>query len=157
MDASTATHRLMADIDVPRLRFVLDNDGVAKYAYGTDDDDNSLPLRRNGNGWTALTQVQANWHPLALPTSPHVSMAGTASPAARRYWCPATRTASSTACWRQTRYDVDDLQWDWRQGHGFYKDANQIAFYRTLDRILAKQPSSPTTASAGSTPPATPQ
>lgn len=44
-----------------------------------------------------------------------------------------------------------------KEGHGFYKDANQIAFYRTLEGFLAKQLGNPTTAAAGGTTPTTPQ
>lgn len=58
VDANTTTHRLMADIDVPDLRFVLDHDGVAHYAYGSDDNDNPLLFRRSGNGWSPMSQVR---------------------------------------------------------------------------------------------------
>ncbi|KAB7764454.1 alpha/beta hydrolase family protein [Xanthomonas maliensis] len=66
VDATTTTHRLMADIDVPGLGFILDQDGVPQYAYGDDDNDKPQLFRRNGNGWVAMTDVQDNWRPIGF-------------------------------------------------------------------------------------------
>ena len=44
-----------------------------------------------------------------------------------------------------------------KEGHGFYKDANQIAFYRTLERFLAEQLGNAVPASPASTASSAPQ
>lgn len=56
VDAIRATHRLVADIDVPDLGFVLDPNGVPRFAGGSDEDDNYLLYEANAQGedWTAV-------------------------------------------------------------------------------------------------------
>ncbi len=154
VDASTTAHRLMADIDVPRLRFVLDNADVAQYAYGTDDNDNSLLFRRSGNGWTPLTQVQANWRPIAFAEQPNRvygwhSVSG--GPAALVSSDPDGQQRSVLAS--DPFYDVDDLQWGpapfapfaARLGPGqpalryVAPDSAQAQLHRSLSQTLAGQ------------------
>jgi dipeptidyl aminopeptidase/acylaminoacyl peptidase len=113
VDTTNSTHRLMADIDVPDLRFVLDQDGVAQYAYGTDDHDQSLLFRRKGNGWSPMTEVQSNWRPI-----------GFARQAGRVYgWYSESDGPDALVATdpdgQQRKvlasdpfYSVDDLQWD---------------------------------------------
>ncbi|MCC8536313.1 alpha/beta hydrolase family protein [Xanthomonas axonopodis pv. poinsettiicola] len=154
VDATTTTHRLIADIDVPDLRFVLDRDGVAQYAYGTDDNDTSLLFRRNGNGWTPLTQIQANWRPFTFTDQPGrvygwYSEAG--GPAALVSSDPDGQQRSVLAS--DPFYDVDDLQWGpvpaapfaARLGPGqptlryFAQDDTQAQLHRSLSQTLAGQ------------------
>ncbi|MCC4603850.1 alpha/beta hydrolase family protein [Xanthomonas campestris] len=154
VDATTTTHRLIADIDVPDLRFVLDRDGVAQYAYGTDDNDTSLLFRRSGNGWTPLTQTQANWRPFTFADQPGrvygwYSEAG--GPAALVSSDPDGQQRSVLAS--DPFYDVDDLQWGpvpaapfaARLGPGqpalryFAQDDAQAQLHRSLSQTLAGQ------------------
>lgn len=55
VDATRITARLVADIPVKDLSFVLDRDGVPRYALGTDERDNYLLYAANAKG---------NWKPL---------------------------------------------------------------------------------------------
>ncbi|MCC4619447.1 prolyl oligopeptidase family serine peptidase [Xanthomonas cassavae CFBP 4642] len=154
VDATTTTHRLIADIDMQDLRFVLDRDGVAQYAYGTDDDDTSLLFRRSGNGWTPLTQIQANWRPFTFADQPGrvygwYSDAG--GPAALVSSDPDGQQRSVLAS--DPFYDVDDLQWGpvpaapfaARLGPGqptlryFAQDDAQAQLHRSLSQTLAGQ------------------
>lgn len=153
VDTTTTTHRLMADIDVPDLRFVLDNAGVAQYAYGTDDNDNSLLYRRNGNGWAALQQVQANWRPFAFASQPGrvygwYNDAG--GPAALVSSTPDGQQRSVLAA--DPFYTVDDLQWGpmpqppfaARLGPGkpklqYLDDSAEARLHRSLSETLAGQ------------------
>jgi dipeptidyl aminopeptidase/acylaminoacyl peptidase len=154
VDASTTTHRLMADVDVPDLRFVLDHDGVAQYAYGTDDNDNPLLFRRSGNGWSPMSQVQANWRPIAFARQPGrvygwYSEAG--GPAVLVASDPDGQQRSVLAS--DPFYSVDDLQWGpapqtpfaARLGPGrptlryFEQDTTEAQLHRSLSQTLAGQ------------------
>lgn len=154
VDASTTTHRLMADVDVPDLRFVLDHDGVAQYAYGTDDNDNPLLFRRSGNGWSPMSQVQANWRPIAFARQPGrvygwYSEAG--GPAVLVASDPDGQQRSVLAS--DPFYSVDDLQWGpapqtpfaARLGPGrptlryFEQDTAEAQLHRSLSQTLAGQ------------------
>lgn len=44
-----------------------------------------------------------------------------------------------------------------KEGHGFYKESNQVTFYRTLERFLAEQLGGNTAATTPSTVSAAPQ
>lgn len=58
VDTVRATHRLVADVGEPRLAFALRRDGSAAFAFGTDDDDNYLLFRNDGeDAWTPVTQA----------------------------------------------------------------------------------------------------
>ncbi|KGK56589.1 peptidase S9 [Xanthomonas cannabis pv. phaseoli] len=154
VDANTTTHRLMADIDVPRLRFVLDNEGVAQYAYGTDDQDNSLLFRRAANSWTPLTHIQANWRPVAFAEQPGrvygwYSEGGGPSSLISSDQDGQQRSVLAS----DPFYDVDDLQWGptpfapfaARLGPGrptlryFAQDTSQAQLHRSLSETLAGQ------------------
>ncbi|PPT68673.1 peptidase S9 [Xanthomonas arboricola] len=154
VDANTTTHRLMADIDVPDLRFVLDHDGVAHYAYGTDDNDNPLLFRRSGNDWSPMTQVQASWRPIAFARQPGrlygwYSDAG--GPAVLVATDPDGQQRSVLAS--DPFYSVDDLQWGSapqtpfaaRLGPGrptlryFEQDTAEAQLHRSLSQTLAGQ------------------
>jgi dipeptidyl aminopeptidase/acylaminoacyl peptidase len=55
VDATRSTARLVADIPVKDLSFVLDRDGVPRYALGHDDDDNYLLYMAGpGGNWTRV-------------------------------------------------------------------------------------------------------
>lgn len=56
VNAEKATHRLIADIGVKDLSFVLDPLGVPRFAYGTDDADNYLLYEADTTG--------KNWKPV---------------------------------------------------------------------------------------------
>ncbi|MBB3814365.1 dipeptidyl aminopeptidase/acylaminoacyl peptidase [Xanthomonas arboricola] len=154
VDASTTTHRLMADVDVPDLRFVLDHDGVAQYAYGTDDNDNPLLFRRSGNGWSPMSQVQANWRPIAFARQPGrvygwYNEAG--GPTVLVASDPDGQQRSVLAS--DPFYSVDDLQWGpapqtpfaARLGPGrptlryFEQDTAEAQLHRSLSQTLAGQ------------------
>ena len=61
--------KLIASINVPSLEFVIDRNGVARYAWGRDDDDNYL-LYASGDGqrWQPVLQenVGGVWTPYAF-------------------------------------------------------------------------------------------
>ncbi|WP_411833069.1 prolyl oligopeptidase family serine peptidase [Pseudoxanthomonas mexicana] len=63
IDTGKTTSRLIADIPVKDLSFVLDRDGVPRYAYGVDDDDNYLLYGADAQG--------QNWQPI-----PHQRLGG---------------------------------------------------------------------------------
>ena len=56
VDAARSTARLVADIPVKDLSFVLDRAGVPRYALGSDDDDNYLLYMADASGqdWTPV-------------------------------------------------------------------------------------------------------
>jgi len=69
VDTQRPTFKLIADIGVPRLEFVIDRNGVARYAWGRDDADNHLLYRSDdGKRWQPLAPPQAGsiWTPLSF-------------------------------------------------------------------------------------------
>jgi len=54
VDASNGARRTVADINVGRMSFTLDDAGMARYAYGADEDYKSVVFRKDGSGWTKL-------------------------------------------------------------------------------------------------------
>lgn len=60
VDAVKGTAELAADIGVKDLSFTLDRDGVARFASGTDDEDNFLLYRADARG--------KDWKPVATDT-----------------------------------------------------------------------------------------
>jgi acetyl esterase/lipase len=67
VDADTGTGKLVTDIAVPDLDFVLDADGMPRYAYGVDDQAGDLLFQNDGRGnWKPLTQLQSSWSPAAF-------------------------------------------------------------------------------------------
>lgn len=56
VDSNRTTARMVADVPVRNLSFVLDRDGRPRYAYGSDDDDNYLLYMAGADGsdWTRL-------------------------------------------------------------------------------------------------------
>jgi len=69
VDTQRPTFKLIADIGVPRLEFVIDRNGVARYAWGRDDADNHLLYRSDdGMRWQPLAPPQAGsiWTPLSF-------------------------------------------------------------------------------------------
>ncbi len=63
MDAANGSARLVADIDAKDMQFVLDRNGVPRYAYGVDDQDRYLLFAADAQG--------KDWHPLP-PARPGV-------------------------------------------------------------------------------------
>lgn len=70
VDTERATHRLVADIGVRDLDFVLDPEGIPRFATGIDDDDNFLlyAAGKDGLDWRAIPHDEAggNFRPFAL-------------------------------------------------------------------------------------------
>ncbi|KRA46413.1 S9 family peptidase [Pseudoxanthomonas sp. Root630] len=70
VDASAATARLVADIDVRDLRFTLDRQGVPRFATGVDDNDRPLVFIADAQGksWTSIASGAAGtvWTPYAF-------------------------------------------------------------------------------------------
>ena len=69
VDADTAVARLVADIGVRDLNFVLDRQGIPRYAYGTDDENRYLLYtagnQAGGKEWMPMPPPQqgAQWTP----------------------------------------------------------------------------------------------
>ncbi len=69
VDATKTTARLVADIPVKDLSFVLDRDGVPRYAFGSDNDDNYLLYMAGPDGdWTPVdaSQMGGKFVPFSL-------------------------------------------------------------------------------------------
>ncbi len=69
VDTQRPTFKLIADINVPQLEFVIDRNGVARYAWGRDDDDTHLLYRSDdGRRWQPLAPPQAGsiWTPMSF-------------------------------------------------------------------------------------------
>ncbi|SEL62560.1 Dipeptidyl aminopeptidase/acylaminoacyl peptidase [Pseudoxanthomonas sp. GM95] len=67
VDSEKLSFHLVADIDKPDLDFVLDHAGKARFAIGTDVDDNPLIYRAVGNGWQPIaTSGHDLWSPFAF-------------------------------------------------------------------------------------------
>lgn len=61
--------KLIASVNVPNLEFVIDHDGVARYAWGRDDDDNYLLYASDdGQRWQVIPQQKVGgiWTPYAF-------------------------------------------------------------------------------------------
>lgn len=77
VDTERATHRLVADIGVRHLDFVLDPEGIPRFATGRDDDDNFLlyATGKDGLDWRPIPadDMGGNFSPFALaPGAGHV-------------------------------------------------------------------------------------
>lgn len=68
VDTHRPTFKLIADINVPSLEFVIDRAGVARYAWGRDDEDNYLLYASDdGRDWKPLSPASGGiWTPLAF-------------------------------------------------------------------------------------------
>ena len=68
VDTEKVTFRLIADIGVPDLDFVLDHTGKPRFAIGTDDDDKPLLYRAGDDGaWLPMPTSEAElWQPFAF-------------------------------------------------------------------------------------------
>ncbi len=68
VDTQRPTFKLIADINVPNLEFVIDRNGVARYAWGRDEQDNHLLFASDdGRRWQPLTLPAGGaWTPLAF-------------------------------------------------------------------------------------------
>ncbi|MGB6085504.1 hypothetical protein, partial [Parvibaculum sp.] len=69
VDTQRPTFKLIADINVPQLEFLVDRNGVARYAWGRNDADNYLLYRSDdGRRWQPMVLQQAGsvWTPLAF-------------------------------------------------------------------------------------------
>ncbi|MGE4459599.1 MAG: hypothetical protein AB7D31_10100 [Stenotrophomonas sp.] len=69
VDTQRPTFKLIADINVPQLEFVIDRNGVARYAWGRDEADAHLLYRSDdGRRWQPLPPPQAGsvWTPLSF-------------------------------------------------------------------------------------------
>lgn len=61
--------KLVASVNVPNLEFVIDRNGVARYAWGRDDQDNyQLFASGDGQHWQPIAQEQVGgvWTPIAF-------------------------------------------------------------------------------------------
>ncbi|WP_313255016.1 prolyl oligopeptidase family serine peptidase [Stenotrophomonas sp.] len=61
--------KLVASVNVPNLEFVIDRNGVARYAWGRDDQDNyQLFASGDGQHWQPIAQEQVGgmWTPMAF-------------------------------------------------------------------------------------------
>ncbi len=69
VDTQRPTFKLIADINVPQLEFLIDHNGIARYAWGRDDADNYRLYRSDdGRRWQPMAASQAGsiWTPLAF-------------------------------------------------------------------------------------------
>lgn len=69
VDTQRPTFKLIADINVPQLEFLIDRNGVARYAWGRNDADDYLLYRSDdGRRWQPMAAPQAGsiWTPLAF-------------------------------------------------------------------------------------------
>ncbi|WDS37722.1 S9 family peptidase [Pseudoxanthomonas sp.] len=67
VDSVKLSFHLVADIDKPDLDFVLDHTGKARFAVGTDVDDNPLIYRSNNNTWQPMSATSEElWQPFAF-------------------------------------------------------------------------------------------
>lgn len=66
VDTQRPTFKLMANINVPYLEFVIDRAGVARYAWGVDNQDNYLLYASpDGRQWQPM-QLPYKWTPVAF-------------------------------------------------------------------------------------------
>jgi len=67
-DTRNATRKLLADLPLDGLGFIIQNDGVPRFAYGTSTDNAPVLFRRNdANGaWEALKTPGKRYRPLAF-------------------------------------------------------------------------------------------
>jgi dienelactone hydrolase len=54
IDAQTSARRLIGDIGVSNMNFMVDKDGKVRFAYGGDDDFKDVIYRRDGANWSKL-------------------------------------------------------------------------------------------------------
>ncbi|MFT4196324.1 MAG: prolyl oligopeptidase family serine peptidase [Pseudoxanthomonas sp.] len=69
VDTARPSYHLLASIDQPDLDFVIDHQGVPRYAVGADLDDNLLVFRADARGnWSPVAEGAGgeNWTPFAL-------------------------------------------------------------------------------------------
>ncbi len=68
MDAERGGHRLVADIGVEDMAFVLDPRGIPRFAFGTTDDDTYILYRANAEGrdWQPATGIEGKFVPFAF-------------------------------------------------------------------------------------------
>lgn len=69
VDTQRPTFKLIASINVPNLAFVIDGNGVARFAWGTDKDDNYLLYgSADGQRWQPITpeKTGGRWVPYAF-------------------------------------------------------------------------------------------
>ncbi|NID15501.1 S9 family peptidase [Luteibacter yeojuensis] len=67
VDAKTSTRKLMADIGLGGMNFMIDPTGNARFAFGTDDNFKWVVFHRDGNGWTRLpnSEEKQTFEPIA--------------------------------------------------------------------------------------------
>ncbi len=68
IDSQRPTFKLIADINVPNLEFVIDRNGIARYAWGRDDEDKYLLYASDdGRRWQPMSPaVGGIWTPLVF-------------------------------------------------------------------------------------------
>ena len=68
IDTQRPTFKLIADINVPNLEFVIDRNGIARYAWGRDDEDKYLLYASDdGRRWQPMSPpVGGIWTPLVF-------------------------------------------------------------------------------------------
>ncbi|WP_250625186.1 alpha/beta hydrolase family protein [Pinirhizobacter soli] len=68
VDSSNGARRTMADIGVGGMAFTLDDAGQVRYAFGGDENFESVVFRQDGNGWTKLDHkvVGVLYEPLTM-------------------------------------------------------------------------------------------
>jgi dipeptidyl aminopeptidase/acylaminoacyl peptidase len=58
VDAVSSARRLIGEIGVPGLQFMVGADGTAHFAFGWDDDDKWVVFHREGSGWGKVPEAQ---------------------------------------------------------------------------------------------------
>jgi dienelactone hydrolase len=68
VDAKSSARKLLADIAVGRMNFMIDPQGNARFAFGTDDEYKWVVFRREGGGWSKLPHDRERqfFHPIAM-------------------------------------------------------------------------------------------
>lgn len=116
VDAVKGTARLVADVDAKDLSFVLDRGGVARYAYGVDDDDRYLlyAAGEDGKDWKQLlaSQFGGKFVPYAFsPDGSHLYAFHSVDGGPAVLVRAAADGSGREVLAKDALHDVDDLEW----------------------------------------------
>jgi dipeptidyl aminopeptidase/acylaminoacyl peptidase len=64
VDATTSSRKLIGDIGVSGMNFMIGADGLAHFAYGDDDSYDYVVYHREGSGWSKLSIGNSGFEPL---------------------------------------------------------------------------------------------
>ncbi|WP_229238204.1 alpha/beta hydrolase family protein [Dyella amyloliquefaciens] len=70
VDAVKNSRRLIGEIGVTGMDFMIGADGTAHFAYGTDDDYEHQVFHKEGNGWAAMSPAQVGYTFVPLTYTP---------------------------------------------------------------------------------------